>query len=126
MHYGIGGPDEYLIPLGVVSILATTAIAIVALYHRARERTRRLDLIEAALRNPSLTPESQRELVQSVRRPGTRAPFVLGWFGLFGGISWLCCDPRGDEFTTAVVTTVLAAALVTLPFALRELEARKA
>jgi hypothetical protein len=125
-HYGIGGADEFMIPLGVVSILASTAMVLVAMYHKARERSRRLDLIEAALRNPSLTPEAQRELVQSLRRPGTRAPFVLGWFGLFGGISWLCCKPRGDEFTTAIVITVLAAALVTLPFALRELEARKA
>jgi hypothetical protein len=51
---------------------------------------------------------------------------VLGWFGVFGGIAWLCCDPRGDEFTGAVVLTVLSFALLTLPFALRELESRKA
>jgi hypothetical protein len=109
-----------------VSILASTAVAIVAMYHRGRDRNRRLDVIEQALRTPGLTPEAQRDLVNALKRPGSRTPFVLGWFGLFGGISWLCCEPRGDEFTMAVVVTVLASALVTLPFALRELEARKA
>lgn len=114
---------QALIPLAFAAIVA---IAVPLIYFRWRDRQRRLELLHEALRNPNLLPDVQRELVRALRPPRARLPFVAGWFGLFGGIGWLCTDPRGDAFSAAVVVTVAAFALVTLPLALRELDARRA
>jgi hypothetical protein len=113
-----------------IALLCSTGLLIVGticwLRIRCREQARRLDLIEAALRNPNLDRDVQRELVQALQPKPRRTGFVLGWFGAFAGIAWLCTEPRGDEWTFAVIVTVVAFALLTLPLALRELEIRKA
>jgi hypothetical protein len=94
---------------------------------RSKERRRRLDLIEQALRNPSLTPQAQQELVKALTpAQPRRLLFSIGWLGMFSGIAWLCTSPRGDDFNFAIATTVVSVALLSLPIALRELEARKA
>lgn len=122
----IGGATQML--LVVVFVLAAVALVVILTARRqsAKERENRMKLLEEALRNPNLDPQAQRELVRSLRTPQGRAPFVVGWFGLFVGIAWLCTEPRGDECTIAIVLTALSGACVTLPLALRELEARKA
>lgn len=111
------------VPVGLLLCIAV----IVAIVSRARSRRRHLDLLQEALRNPALTPQAQVEIVRLLQpKTPRRWLFSLGWFGLFGGIGWLCSEPRGDELTAAIVLTVLSFALITLPLALRELEARSA
>jgi hypothetical protein len=111
------------IPVG----LMLCVVAIVALVTRARTRRRRLDLLQEALRNPSLSPQAQVELVRALQPNSPRRwMFSLGWLGLFAGIGWLCTDPRRDELTAAIIVTVASFAFVTLPIALRELDARSA
>lgn len=120
------GASQFLLVLGALVIAVMTVAVIVHQISLQRHRQQRLKLLEEALRNPNLDAQAQRELVRSLNAPKGRALFVLGWFGLFGGIAWLCTGPHGDEFFTAVVVTAMAGACVTLPLALRELEARKA
>ncbi len=115
-----------IVAVSVVVFVLLAVVAIVTLVQGARERHRRFDLIEVALRNPSLSPESQRELLRSLQPVRGKTPFVVGWFGLFGGIGWLCAEPSGSKLTMAILLTVLGFALLTLPFALRELELRRA
>lgn len=108
-------------------VVFTWLFAVIVIGHRSKERRRRLDLIEQALRNPSLTPQVQQELVKALTpvQP-RRLLFSIGWLGMFAGVAWLCTNPRGDEFNFAVAVTVGSVALLSLPIALRELEARKA
>ncbi|MGE3171583.1 MAG: hypothetical protein AB7O97_03090 [Planctomycetota bacterium] len=113
------------IVLAALAVVPTTAFLVVWGNRRERARQRRHELIEQALRNPNLTPEVQRQLVQALQPPPRRGAFTLAWFGVFLGVTWLCFEPRGEEFVAAVLTTVGSFALLTLPFALRELEARK-
>lgn len=124
---GIGGPSAVgmfsFIPLG----LMLGVVLLVAIVSSARTRRRRLDLLQEALRNPSLSPQAQVELVRALQSNAPRRwMFSLGWLGLFAGIGWLCADPHGDGLTTAIVLTVASFAFVTLPIALRELDARSA
>jgi hypothetical protein len=114
------------IAIGTVAIGCSFVLAIVHAALRARDDKRRLQSIEAALRNPNLTPETQRELVQALKPKPRRVGFTLGWLGAVSGIGWLCTEPGGDAFKAAVVLTVASFALVTLPFALRELDGRRA
>lgn len=110
------------------SIVGLVSIAIAA-SHRQKLRMRQLELLEAALKSQQVPSDVQRELAAALgiqRRRPSRWMFASGWFGLFGGITWLCMDPHGREFIAAVVTTVMSFALMTYPFALRELEARRA
>lgn len=113
------------IPIYIVGILALLAFGIVTSVQRSRERNRRLELLEAALRNPSLSTETQRQLIQSLKPQPARWPFVVGWLGAAAGIGMLCMDLRGFELWVAVNVTAISFGLVTLPLALRELEARR-
>lgn len=115
-----------LVAICIVAIATGSVLAILMTVLRARERRRRFELIETALRSQNLQPDVQRDLVRSLQPVRGRATFVLGWFGLFGGIGWMCTDPRADDMRVAVVVTVVSFAMLTLPFALRELETRKA
>lgn len=124
---GFGGPTWYgtfsIIPLG----LMLAVVLLVAIVSGARTRRRRLELLQEALRNPSLSPQAQVELVRALQSNTKRRwMFSLGWLGLFAGIGWLCTDPHGERLTAAIVLTVASFAFVTLPIALRELDARSA
>src|SRR5262245_31148793 len=126
--YGFSGSgfSGGVIAISIVGVVASTFIALIWMLQRGRERRRRFDLLETALRNPNLTPEVQRDLARSLHAPRMRVPFVIGWFGLFAGIGWLCTDPHGEEQVMAWLATLGAFALLTLPFALKELETRGA
>ena len=115
-----------MIAIGVPAVGLSFVLALIAMVMSGRDRRRRLDLLEQALRSPNLPPDTARELVAALKPPPRRATFTLGWLGAFLGIGWLCTEPRGDEFTWAVIVTVASFAFLTLPLALREVEARKA
>ena len=117
--------DPALIPVAIVGILAALAIVVVNTVLRARERARRLELIEAALRNRSLLPETQRQLIEPLKPQPSRRLFVVGWLGAFAGVGMLCLGLEGFALWLAVNITALSFALITLPLALREVEARR-
>jgi hypothetical protein len=114
------------IVIGTVAMGCSFVLAIIHAAIRAADRKRQLRLIEDMLRRGDLAPEVQRDLAKVLEPKPKRTMFALGWLGTVGGIGWLCTKPNGDAYTTAVVLTVVSFALVTLPFALRELEARRA
>lgn len=119
--------EEGLTAMGVLAVLGAVLIVLIKSLQGGRERRRRLEAIETALRNPALTPEVQRELTQMLRPPPKgRTSFGLGWIGVALGIGWLLTDPVGSDFDFAVMLTAASFAVVTLPLALRELEARRA
>lgn len=114
-----------VLPVAVVGIAAVAAICILAMVQRSRERGRRLELIEAALRNPSLPAETQRQLIQALQPKPVRWPFALGWLGVFAGIGMLFLGLEGLPLWAVVNLTALSFGLITLPLALREVEARR-
>lgn len=112
-----------------------------ALDQRGRERARKLQVLEEAMKNPSLergtveslayqltgnpTPAMQRE-----RKTGFGMAFMLalGWLTLFTGIGLAALGGLldGEEATAAgILVGIIGFGLVTYPFALRELESRR-
>ena len=105
----------------LVPVFAYAALKVV-LDHRANARAENLRLLEEALRNPALDRATIESLTHQLtgRRPlrspgaGPAMTFVLsiGWVALFVGIG-------------GIITAITGFGLVTWPFALRELEARR-
>jgi hypothetical protein len=123
---GVPSSPAAFIVIGTVALGCSFLLAVVHAAMRAADRKRQLRLIEDMLRRGDLAPEVQRDLAQALKPKSRRPLFTFGWLGTVGGIGWLCTKPNGDAYTVAVVLTVVSFALVTLPFALRELEARRA
>lgn len=106
----------------------------------ARERARgeRVRLLEEALKNPNVdrgTVEALAYQLTGARRPrGGPGRFLalvlaLGWITLFAGIGVsVLGEVTHDKEALAggIVTAIVGFGLVTYPFALRELEARRA
>jgi hypothetical protein len=123
-----------LVPICVFLLLK------IVLEHRAQARADNVRLLEEALRSPHLdrpTIESltyqltgRRALRDRGNGPGRLLALVMvvGWLTLFAGIGvWVggVADGIGDMITGGLVTAVIGFGLVTYPFALRELEARR-
>lgn len=127
----------------VVPILITCFIfAIVKAWMDARIEAvnQRLKLLEEALKNPAV----DRALIETLtyQLTGGRKPrqgagvqrlmavvLAVGWTGLFTGIGiWIYGDmvPCPAAYAGGIITTIASFGLVTYPFALRELEARRA
>ena len=117
--------EDFLV-IPILMIAGTTWIVLHRQSIRAKERQTKLELLQQALNNPNVHRDTQEELLRDVRPTPGRLPFIIGWFGMFGGITWLCLGPYGEGFTIAVVCTVMSFALLTLPLAMRELDARRA
>ena len=104
---------------------------------RAQARADRVRLLEEALKNPSVdraTLESLTYQLTGARKPGAGANRLMavvlafGWLALFAGIGvWIIGEQCGESEVIAggIVTLVVGFGLVTYPFALRELEARR-
>ena len=108
--------------------LLVSSVAIVAYAIRSwlRFKRDRLRVLEEALRNDSLDAEVKREIVRGLSGPRMpmRPLFGLGWLMMFVGAGLLFMDER-DTFAGGVVTLFIGIALVTLPMAIREMDARK-
>jgi len=105
--------------------------------HRARVRAERTRLLEQALANPNLDRATLTALAQQLtgaKPPQQRARrglawlLALGWLTLFSGIGvlglgWLL--ETKDAVAAGVLVAVIGFGVVTYPFALRELEARR-
>ncbi|GAB4156212.1 MAG: hypothetical protein Fur0037_24530 [Planctomycetota bacterium] len=124
-----------------IILLPLLAFALVKghLDRRARLEERRIELLEDALKTGRLDRQDLEAVARALGakapppiRPGNRLLAVLlalGWITLFtgGGIGALG-GMSGDEDTAAagLLVGIIGFGLVTYPFALRELEARKA
>ena len=109
-----------------------------AMEQRAQARADNVRLLEEALKSPHLdrpTIESLTfQLTGHRARPGAgpgklmALVLALGWLALFtGGGLWIAGELCHDHelFVAGVITAIVGFGLVTYPFALRELEARR-
>lgn len=108
---------------------------------RTKERTDRLRLLEQALKNPNVDRETITALAQQItqqKQPKSQAParrgrgmamlLALGWLTLFSGLGvWVlgAMVAGRDAAAAGVLVSLIGFGLVTYPFALRELEARR-
>jgi hypothetical protein len=105
---------------------------------RAAARSENLRLLEEALKNPALdrtTIESLTYQLTGARPPQQRRPTALtavvlaiGWITLFTGIGVMMIGGVVDDedaVAAGALVSMVGFGLVTYPFALRELEARR-
>ena len=107
------------------------------LEQRSTERAERLRLIEQALANPAVDRATLTTLAHQLtgNRPPSERPhrgmallLALGWLTLFSGLGvWVLGEmTAGSDVSAAgVLVSLIGFGLVTYPFALRELEARR-
>ncbi len=105
---------------------------------RSKARSENVRLLEEALKNPSIDRATVESLAYQLTGARTPKPhghrlmamiLALGWLTLFSGVGvWVLGELISDRDTTAggVITSIIGFGLVTYPFALRELEARRA
>jgi hypothetical protein len=104
--------------------------------HRAAERAERLRLLEEALADPKIDRQKLSAVAQQLtgKAPAERAGpamallLALGWLTLFSGLGvWILGEmTAGSDVSAAgVLVSLIGFGLVTYPFALRELEARR-
>lgn len=109
------------------------------LEQRAQARSERIRILEEALKNPAIDRATLEQLTYQLTGsrapqragPGVLAKFMLtlGWISLFAGIGVGIVGGtlRSEEVTVAgVLAIVLGFGFLTYPFALRELEVRRA
>ena len=105
---------------------------------RAEARSERVRLLEQALQNPAIdraTIESLAYQLTGARRPRESGNsrmlavvLAVGWLALFSGIGvWVLGVMTHDRDAGAggLVAAIVGFGIVTYPFALRELEARR-
>lgn len=102
---------------------------------RSKERIERMRLLEQALANPQVDRATINALAQQLSGAGRRWAgrgqallLGLGWLTLFSGLGVLCVgmiQKQSEAWAGGAITTLVGFGLVTYPFALRELEARR-
>lgn len=103
-----------------------------------KARSDRVKLLEEALKNPAIDRQTVESLAYQLtgarpaRSVGTpkfaAAVLAVGWIGLFTGIAlWVASAMVYDKDLSlaGIITSVVGLGVVTYPFALRELEARR-
>jgi hypothetical protein len=105
--------------------------------NRAKERAEKLRMLEEALANPKVDRTMLTTLAHQLtghppkrERPhrGLALLLALGWLTLFSGLGiWVLGEmTAGSDVSAAgVLVSLIGFGLVTYPFALRELEARR-
>jgi hypothetical protein len=103
---------------------------IVSMNLRHKERKERMALARRALEQGNLDDATRQHLLQAVPPHARRGyllrnpVFTIGWLGLFLGGGLLMTGER-DTFEAGIVVALVSFGIVTMPFALRELEGRK-
>ena len=99
---------------------------------RGKERQKRLEILEEALRSGDMDPQLRREVVGVLKSEQSRGfswmhvSFSLGWIGLFVGGGLLFMGHSRAHELGGWLTLLASLAIVTLPLAIKELEARRA
>ena len=124
--------------LSLVALVFLYQLSKSHLEQRSKERQQRVEALEQALANPSIDRATLQQLAQQLT--GAKAPtppsrtgyawlLGIGWLTLFTGIGvWMLGMMTGNNEPQAagVLVMLIGFALVTYPFALRELESRRA
>jgi len=127
---------EFLVTLFVIIFVYNLIKA--QIDDRSRERQQRLDALQKALANPAVDRATVQQLANQLT--GTKSPqervssglawmLGLGWLTLFSGAGvWVLGLVSGDQDPTAagILVMLIGFGFVTYPFALREMEARRA
>ena len=108
---------------------------------RAKERARKLQLLEDAIKSGNIDRDLIQELAAtfSGKRPAPATPAVerrprgtwflaLGWIGIFVGLGVAglgSFNSREQLVGTGLLVSLISFGITTYPFALRELEARR-
>ena len=122
----------------ILSPIVLLLMVKLSLEHRAKTRADNVRLLEEALKSPSVDRATLETLTyqltgtRPLHKAGTSrfmaVVLAIGWIGLFTGLGlWLAgYMTRNDSMTIAgMITSIVGFGLVTYPFALRELEARR-
>ena len=136
----LAGSEVSSIP--IVAVVFAFIYLTVRLQTREREarleRERKYRLLEKALESGSIDEATKRQLVElvargegAVRPSGVSRSAVLaaiGWIGIFVGVALLAVGYQGEEdlMRAGMLVALTSFGLVSVPFALRELNARKA
>ena len=123
------------IPLAIVTLSFAFLYLVMRLHSRDREQQRRAVLVEKALESGAIDDATKRELLDAVTRRSSRRTtpsphplLMLGWLGLFvgGGMMIIATEPSSrDLWKPAVLVTLISFGVMSLPIAMRELQARK-
>ena len=117
-------------------MLFGTGLAVLLIVAWIKGRNRKLKIIETALQHGSMDDATKHLLIQELTKPGLLVQVIqaawnsgkllgaVGWVGIFLGISLLLVDER-DAFQAGIGIAFFSFAILTLPFALRELETRR-
>ena len=123
----------------ILAVVFSFVLTKLVLEQRAAARRDNLRLLEEALRNPSLDRASLENLSwqltgkRPMRASQAGAKFLsmvlaVGWLALFAGIGvWIVGEmlQKNEAVVAGILISICGFGLVTYPFALRELEARK-
>lgn len=136
----LAGSEVFSIP--IVAVVFAFIYLTVRLQTREREarleRERKYRLLEKALESGAIDEATKRRLVETVARPeGAAGPpggspavvlGAIGWIGIFVGAALLVVGYLGEEdlMHPGMLVALISFGLVSVPFALRELNARKA
>ena len=120
-------------PILILAVIFGFVIYMSKMSNRAKEQKDKLRVLEEALRSGQIDEATKRDLLRNFGGAPSgfnlaslyRNPlFVLGWIGFFLGIALVAIDHR-DSFEAGMITTFVSFAVLTLPFAIKELESRR-
>ena len=125
------------------SIVSLVAVVFLFTYaksqteQKAKEREKKMELLEKALANPNVDRATVQTLTQQLT--GGKAPgdarsttlawlLAVGWLTLFSGLGvWVLGLTTGQDevYSAGLLVAVIGFGFITYPFALRELESRR-
>jgi hypothetical protein len=127
----IGNDEEFVL---LIMTLCFTGSLLAGMIHvRWKLGARRLDILEQVVKSGTLEPQTRALLVAQLNRPGVlgrlaqglwgggKLLLVLGWIALLTSIAMFI---EGSEEETAIYVGIAGFGLLSIPFALRELERR--
>ncbi len=116
-----------MVGMGLAGVLGFTVVRGRLALQRQRYR-----VVEMALQHPAVDRETQRQLLEVVAQPTglfgrlfrPRTVATLGWLGMFIGLGCLASGDRDAEAAGPVIA-LISLGVLSLPLALRELDARR-
>lgn len=125
----------------VVMMVLTFLLLIIGMSISSKHRQARYKLIEKALQAQNLDDATRKQLIDGLTATGwmstlqqqltflaRNAMFVIGWLGIFAGLgmaAWGGADGDEDILGGGLLMSFLSFGVVTVPLALRELQARR-
>ena len=116
----------------ILGPILSYALLKLMLDHSSKERAARLRLLEQALANPQIDRATVNALAQQLtgsgRKWGMAVLLAVGWLTLFSGLGLILMGiirHMAEASAAGAITALVGFGLVTYPFALSELEARR-